>query len=251
MRNHINIRTTTLTAALSLVLAMPTFADSQYRSGQGTSPSMTQTQGGQAQADKFGSADADRDGKLSSSEYQALQQSLQYQTVAMISAVSAELINKKVQDVKGMDVLNQAGKKIGNVDVLVLSRNDYLVYAVISVGGFLGIGDTEITIPLDQLTWHENKLIAPTSASKKQLKAQQKYIDRFYDEIAVRELEDNRVIGQVITSGDQQMTQSFKELDANQDGLVDRAEFSAFESQAVAPSGSATEPDSSAPGKSY
>lgn len=259
MSNRINMRTTALTAALSLVLAAPTLADNTDRSGKGmsqdsyrgTSQSMSQdssqSRNIQAQADKFDKADANRDGKLSSSEYQALQRGLQSRTGTMASAGSAGLLNKSVKDIKGMDVVNQAGQKIGEVDELVLSRNDKTVHAVISVGGFLGMGDTEITMPLEQLTWHQDKLIAPTTTSKQQLKERQDY-----NKTAYMELEDDQNISQLSTkSGGKQMAQSFSELDTNQDGRIDRSEFSAFEVQSVSPSGSAIEPTRGVPSKSY
>lgn len=290
MSNRTNIRITTLTAALSLVLAAPTFADSQYSSGKGASQGMYKAQSVQAQAeafdrydtdrdgklsrseyqamqsgqaqsgqtmqrsqsyaDLFGRFDANRDGKLSRNEYQSLQQSLPPQTGgAMASTGSAWLANKSVKDLKGMDVKNQAGKEVGNISELVMSPHDNKVHAVISVGGFLGIGDTEIIMPLDQLTWQgDDNVILPTSASKRQLKARQDY-----NEDAYRELKDDQVIGQLGTSDGKQM--QFSDLDANQDGHIDRSEFSAFESQNDSPSGSAAEPASRAtgksPGKSY
>ena len=243
MSTHINMRTTTLTAALSLILAAPTLADNPDRSGK----SMSQTPGTQAQADKFEKADTNRDGKLSSSEYQALEQRVQSRGETMASVGSAGLLYKSVKDIKGMDVMNQAGQKIGQVDELVLNRNDKTVHAVISIGGFLGMGDTEITMPLEQLTWHQDKLIAPTTSSKQQLKERQDY-----NKAAYMELDDDKNIGQLSTrSGSQQAAQSFSDLDTNQDGRIDRSEFSAFEIQAGSPSGSVIEPTLSVPRKSY
>ncbi len=251
MSIHINMRTTTLTAALSLILAAPTFADNPDRSGksmsQDSSRGTSQTQSTQAQADKFEKADTNRDGKLSSSEYQALEQRVQSRGETMASVGSAGLLYKSVKDIKGMDVMNQAGQKIGEVDELVLRRSDKTVHAVISVGGFLGLGDTEITMPLEHLTWHQDKLIAPTTSSKQQLKERQDY-----NKTAYMELDDDQNIGQLSTrSGSQQTALSFTELDTNQDGRIDRSEFSAFEIQTGSPGASVIEPTRSVPRKSY
>ena len=41
----------------------------------------------------------------------------------------------------GAPVVNENNEKIGMVDDLIVSRTDKVVYAIVSVGGFLGVGD--------------------------------------------------------------------------------------------------------------
>jgi sporulation protein YlmC with PRC-barrel domain len=51
----------------------------------------------------------------------------------------------------GETVRNGKGEKVGSVDDLILNRGDKVLYAVISVGGFLGIGDKLVAVPFDEL----------------------------------------------------------------------------------------------------
>jgi len=55
------------------------------------------------------------------------------------------------QQVEDMEVVDSAGEKIGKVDELVRSRQDGLIYAVVSSGGVLGIGADKIPVPLQDL----------------------------------------------------------------------------------------------------
>jgi sporulation protein YlmC with PRC-barrel domain len=54
-------------------------------------------------------------------------------------------------DLIGQKVVNKNGEKVGKIDDIVLNSNDKAVLAVISVGGFLGIGD-RLAVPFDQLS---------------------------------------------------------------------------------------------------
>ena len=51
----------------------------------------------------------------------------------------------------GQAVRNGKGEKIGTVDDLILNQGDRILFAVISVGGFLGVGDRLVAVPFDEL----------------------------------------------------------------------------------------------------
>lgn len=55
------------------------------------------------------------------------------------------------KDLDGMEVIGADRKKIGNVTAIVSRENSDEVLAVISTGGFLGIGSIEILVPLNEL----------------------------------------------------------------------------------------------------
>lgn len=59
------------------------------------------------------------------------------------AARASELIGKPVE--------NRAGDVLGTVEDLILTRQDKIAYAVISVGGFLGIGNKLVAVPYDEL----------------------------------------------------------------------------------------------------
>ncbi|CAI08688.1 PRC-barrel domain-containing protein [Aromatoleum aromaticum] len=77
------------------------------------------------------------------------------------------------RELRGKDVIGPGGDEIGSVKAVVHSRQEKNIQAVISAGGFLGIGDKEITLPLDQLQFVDGKL--RVSASEEELKARPEY----------------------------------------------------------------------------
>jgi hypothetical protein len=56
-------------------------------------------------------------------------------------------------EVIGKDVVNVRDEKVGTIADLVMDQNQKLVGAVLSVGGFLGIGDKWVAIPVDQIAF--------------------------------------------------------------------------------------------------
>jgi hypothetical protein len=62
------------------------------------------------------------------------------------------------QHLKHMDVVGASGEKIGKIKDVVRSREDGLIYAVVSSGGILGIGAKEIPVTLQELQVHGDKL---------------------------------------------------------------------------------------------
>lgn len=54
--------------------------------------------------------------------------------------------------IKGSTVRNQQGESIGDVqDVVVDLRRGQVAYAVVGVGGFLGVGEKNVAVPWDRL----------------------------------------------------------------------------------------------------
>ncbi|WP_428490511.1 PRC-barrel domain-containing protein [Rhodopila sp.] len=51
----------------------------------------------------------------------------------------------------GSAVYNDQNEKVGSVDDLIIKQGDQIVTAVISVGGFLGIGNKLVAVPYHQL----------------------------------------------------------------------------------------------------
>jgi sporulation protein YlmC with PRC-barrel domain len=57
----------------------------------------------------------------------------------------------RASEIMGKTVKNAQNETLGKVDDLVLSRDDKAVYAIVSVGGFLGVGDKLVAIRYDEL----------------------------------------------------------------------------------------------------
>ncbi len=55
-------------------------------------------------------------------------------------------------DYIGKAVYNAEDKSIGEVNDIILEENGGIVAAVIGVGGFLGIGEKEVAVPMDKIT---------------------------------------------------------------------------------------------------
>jgi hypothetical protein len=57
------------------------------------------------------------------------------------------------QEVIGKKVVNVKDEEVGTIADLVMDQDQKLVGVVLSVGGFLGIGDKWVAVPVDQITF--------------------------------------------------------------------------------------------------
>ncbi len=76
----------------------------------------------------------------------------------------------RVSKIIGLSVYTDSNEKVGTVDDVVLTEGDKATVAVISVGGFLGIGSKLVAIPFDQLKRDADKATLP-GATKDSLNA--------------------------------------------------------------------------------
>ncbi|WP_168734196.1 PRC-barrel domain-containing protein [Pseudothauera nasutitermitis] len=76
-------------------------------------------------------------------------------------AVSANpLYARTPADLRGLDVVDAAGNRVGKLKTLLLGPDGQSAHVVISSGGFLGLGASENIVPLDQLQLLEGRLQA-------------------------------------------------------------------------------------------
>jgi hypothetical protein len=61
----------------------------------------------------------------------------------------------------GSGVTNDQQQTIGTIDDLLVSRSDKVLYAIISVGGFLGVGSKLVAVPYDSLQIGKSSLVMP------------------------------------------------------------------------------------------
>jgi uncharacterized protein YjbJ (UPF0337 family) len=78
----------------------------------------------------------------------------------------------RASDIIGMNVKNLNDDTIGEVDDLIITGGDSVAQAVISVGGFLGIGDKLVTVPYSELNvgGEDNEYVV-YNATEEQLEA--------------------------------------------------------------------------------
>ena len=67
----------------------------------------------------------------------------------------------RASKVIGSSVVNEANDTVGRVDDIIIGDDGKSPYAVLSVGGFLGMGNKLVALPYEQLKTKDNKLVMP------------------------------------------------------------------------------------------
>jgi sporulation protein YlmC with PRC-barrel domain len=78
------------------------------------------------------------------------------------------------KQILGKDVYNDAGDKIGDINDLIVTPSKSVSYAIVGVGGFLGMGEHEIAVPVSKLKQEMGKIVLH-GATKEALKAAPKF----------------------------------------------------------------------------
>jgi sporulation protein YlmC with PRC-barrel domain len=74
------------------------------------------------------------------------------------------------KDVLGKPVVNEQSEQIGKVDDLIIRPDNAVSYAIIGIGGFLGVGKRDVAIPMQQIKLQNGMLVLP-GATKEALRA--------------------------------------------------------------------------------
>jgi sporulation protein YlmC with PRC-barrel domain len=188
----------------------------------------------------------------------AAQESMQSESGAMQTQSSAQqmgtqqqnpLMNMQAKQIQGKPVVNAQGEKLGNVSKIAQNKTDKSIAAVISIGGFLGMGAKKIAVPIDQLQLQENKLVWNKSITKEQLKQQPEFQQAQFSnvdenktlaevsgaapgaQVSFQQLDSdsNGYISKDEAQSDSQLYDNFSKADTNADNQIDQSEFSAFE----------------------
>jgi sporulation protein YlmC with PRC-barrel domain len=84
--------------------------------------------------------------------------------------VARVALGQRASKLVGAAVVNSKDERIGTIDDLVVNPDDRVTYAILSVGGFLGIGSKLVAVPFDALqTMKEDRLMLP-GATKEALR---------------------------------------------------------------------------------
>jgi len=76
----------------------------------------------------------------------------------------------RASKIVGSSVVNGAGESVGTVDDLIVSPNEKVPFAVLAVGGYLGVGTKDVQVPYSSLVVKDNKVIL-ADGTKESLKA--------------------------------------------------------------------------------
>jgi PRC-barrel domain len=75
----------------------------------------------------------------------------------------------RTSKVVGSTVVNEANETVGTIDDLIVVPNEKVPFAVLSVGGFLGMGTTYVVVPFSALDLTEKRVLL-RGATKDSLK---------------------------------------------------------------------------------
>lgn len=76
----------------------------------------------------------------------------------------------RASKVVGSTVVNEANDTVGTVDDLIITSNEKVPFAVLSVGGFLGVGTKYVVVPYNSLQVQDKKMLL-AGATKDSLKS--------------------------------------------------------------------------------
>jgi hypothetical protein len=87
------------------------------------------------------------------------------QTVALMKVDPATVATGfHSSKVVGSSVVNKANETVGSIDDLIVTPNEKAPYAVLSVGGFLGMGTKYVVVPFGSLHMQDKKIVLPGAA---------------------------------------------------------------------------------------
>ena len=82
------------------------------------------------------------------------------QTVSIMKVDPASLATGyRTSKVVGSTVVNEANETVGTIDDLIVTPNDRVPFAVLSVGGFLGMGTKLVVIPFSALEVNDKRMM--------------------------------------------------------------------------------------------
>jgi len=89
------------------------------------------------------------------------------QTVELVKVdVQTLAAGNRASKVIGSNVVNDANETIGKIDDLLVSSDGKRPYAVLSIGGFLGMGTHLVVVPYDTLKFTDNKVTLPVGTKE-------------------------------------------------------------------------------------
>lgn len=92
------------------------------------------------------------------------------QTISLVKVdVVALETGYRTSKVVGSTVVNEADEVVGKIDDLIVTPNDKIPFAVLSVGGFLGIGTHFVVVPFNALDVRGERMVL-RGATKDSLK---------------------------------------------------------------------------------
>lgn len=80
-----------------------------------------------------------------------------------------------VSNLIGMDVKNAEGDNIGEIDEILMGKDGKVSHAILSVGGFLGVGERHVQVPFSEIQIQPDGRQVTYNTTKDALKQQPEY----------------------------------------------------------------------------
>jgi len=74
----------------------------------------------------------------------------------------------ELEEIEDVDVMNADGEEIGEIEEVLIDGSGQIVAVTVEIGGFLEIGDEELVMALDDLTWREDGFVVDLTPDEMQ-----------------------------------------------------------------------------------
>lgn len=100
------------------------------------------------------------------------------------SSADSAIMAMQVSDLEGMTVVNQDGEEIGEVGQISQHNQSGDLYAIVGVGGFLGIGQSGVALAIDEMEVQDDQLVLKTNRTEDEIKqASDEYNEDDYTQV--------------------------------------------------------------------
>jgi len=65
----------------------------------------------------------------------------------------------------GVNVYNEAGEKIGDINDVILDKSGKVINVILGVGGLLGLGEHNVAVAFDKLKWVDQPVMSTTAST--------------------------------------------------------------------------------------
>ncbi|PMR74452.1 PRC-barrel domain-containing protein [Billgrantia endophytica] len=89
----------------------------------------------------------------------------------------------QVSELEGMTVINMEDEEIGDIQSVVKHNDTGDLHAVVTVGGFWGMGGTDITLPLAEMQLEDEQLVFQQTYGEDELESSNEYDEDRYSDV--------------------------------------------------------------------
>jgi len=86
----------------------------------------------------------------------------------------------RAEDIIGRDVVNLEGEEVGEVNDVVVANDRDEMFLVVGVGGFLGMGEKDVALPVSDLRMSSDNVLLMSQKSEDQLKEMPEFNESDY-----------------------------------------------------------------------